>query len=156
MLASEFPAGARADRIERLADGRYAIVDYKTGRPPTEKQVRTGFAPQLTLEGAILRQRGLPGYSAGASVGELLYVQIARRRAGGRAVTNCISRTSTPDDEADTRAGAAHGDCRAFRGLQETPYRSLVHPMWRPPYGDYDHLARVKEWSACGGEEFGE
>ena len=32
------------------------------------------------------------------------------------------------------------------------PYRSLVHPMWRTRYGDYDHLARVKEWSRSGGE----
>jgi hypothetical protein len=23
--------------------------------------------------------------------------------------------------------------------------------MWRTHYGDYDHLARVKEWSASGG-----
>jgi len=28
------------------------------------------------------------------------------------------------------------------------PYRSLVHPMWTTYYGDYDHLARVKEWSS--------
>jgi hypothetical protein len=24
--------------------------------------------------------------------------------------------------------------------------------MWTTHYGDYDHLARVKEWSATGGE----
>jgi hypothetical protein len=23
--------------------------------------------------------------------------------------------------------------------------------MWKTRYGDYDHLARVKEWSATGG-----
>jgi ATP-dependent helicase/nuclease subunit B len=23
--------------------------------------------------------------------------------------------------------------------------------MWKTRYGDYDHLARVKEWSAAGG-----
>jgi ATP-dependent helicase/nuclease subunit B len=34
----------------------------------------------------------------------------------------------------------------------DEPYRSLVHPMWTARYGDYDHLARVKEWSATGGE----
>ena len=33
------------------------------------------------------------------------------------------------------------------------PYRSLVHPMWKARYGDYDHLARVKEWSSTGGPE---
>ena len=35
---------------------------------------------------------------------------------------------------------------------ETTPYRSLVHPMWSTRYGDYDHLARVKEWSLTGGE----
>ena len=35
---------------------------------------------------------------------------------------------------------------------EQTPYRSLVHPMWRTHYGEYDHLARVKEWSLAGGE----
>jgi hypothetical protein len=24
--------------------------------------------------------------------------------------------------------------------------------MWKKHYGDYDHLARVKEWAASGGE----
>jgi hypothetical protein len=24
--------------------------------------------------------------------------------------------------------------------------------MWKRHYGDYDHLARVKEWAASGGE----
>ena len=33
----------------------------------------------------------------------------------------------------------------------QTPYPSLVHPMWSTHYGTYDHLARVKEWSLTGG-----
>ena len=34
-----------------------------------------------------------------------------------------------------------------------TAYRSFVRPMWMGRrYGDYDHLARVKEWSQTGGE----
>ena len=35
----------------------------------------------------------------------------------------------------------------------QTPYRSLVSPMWKARYGDYDHLARVAEWSAGGEDE---
>jgi ATP-dependent helicase/nuclease subunit B len=34
---------------------------------------------------------------------------------------------------------------------ESVAYRSLVHPMWTTHYGDYDHLARVKEWSSTGG-----
>ncbi|MEI9804515.1 MAG: PD-(D/E)XK nuclease family protein, partial [Pseudolabrys sp.] len=67
-----FTLTVRADRIECLADGRYAILDYKTGAPPTEPQVRTGLSPQLTLEAAILRKGGFEDIPAGASVAELL------------------------------------------------------------------------------------
>ena len=54
----EFTLSAIADRIEQRKDGSYAILDYKTGAARTEKQVRTGLAPQLTLEAAILRGGG--------------------------------------------------------------------------------------------------
>ncbi len=37
------------------------MLDYKTGDGRTDKQVRTGLAPQLTLEGAILREGGFKG-----------------------------------------------------------------------------------------------
>jgi len=47
-----FVLSARADRIERRHDGSFAILDYKTGQPPTGKQVRMGLSPQLTLEAA--------------------------------------------------------------------------------------------------------
>ena len=51
-----------ADRIERDAAGRCVILDYKTGSVRSEKQVRTGLAPQLTLEAAILRRGGFAGH----------------------------------------------------------------------------------------------
>ena len=50
---------------------------------------------------------------------------------------------------------------RHFAGLQmlldafaceETPYLSRPFPKFVPRFSDYDHLARVKEWSATGGE----
>ena len=36
---------------------------------------------------------------------------------------------------------------------EDTAYRSLVHPMWATQYGDYDHLARVLEWTSAGEED---
>ena len=50
-----FMLTARADRIEQRSDGSFAVLDYKTGRPPSPKEVRVGFAPQLTLQATILR-----------------------------------------------------------------------------------------------------
>src|SRR4029079_18713261 len=76
-----FTLRSRADRIEHRADGRYAILDYKTGQVPTPPQVKSGLAPQLTLEGAILRAGRFGTIPAGASIGEFLYIQLR----GGRA-----------------------------------------------------------------------
>jgi ATP-dependent helicase/nuclease subunit B len=143
---------ARADRIERLVDGSYAIVDYKTGTAPTEKQVRIGLAPQLTLEAAILRRGGFPDIAAGASVGELLYVQLRGGERPGELLAIDF-KEGTPDSQAD-RALAQLTAIAAQFADPTTPYRSLVHPMWKSRYGDYDHLARVQEWAEKADEEF--
>ena len=45
----------KADRIDRLSDGSFAVVDYKTGSPPTGSQVENGYALQLGTIGLILR-----------------------------------------------------------------------------------------------------
>jgi ATP-dependent helicase/nuclease subunit B len=145
-----FSLSARADRIERRADGRYAVLDYKTGQARTEKQVRTGLAPQLTLEAAILRRGGFPGIAKGASIAELAYVVVKGGDPAGESWPIDF-KEGTPDSQAETALSHLTGVARRF-AHRETPYRSLVHPMWRTHYGDYDHLARVKEWSLTGGE----
>src|SRR5262249_14814316 len=79
-----FTLRARADRIEQCADGRYAILDFKTGAVPSDKQVQAGFSPQLSLEAAILRYGGFPEISAGASIAELVYVALKGGEPPGR------------------------------------------------------------------------
>src|ERR1019366_1163039 len=81
--ARTFVLSARADRIERRHDGTFAILDYKTGQPPTGKQVRMGLSPQLTLEAAILREGGFANIAAGASVSELGYVRLSGNNPPG-------------------------------------------------------------------------
>ena len=84
-----FKLTARADRIEHRGD-RADILDFKTGAPPSGKQVETHFAPQLTLAGAILAKGGFPGIPPLAP-GDLTYVHVigrgrlARRRNAARA-----------------------------------------------------------------------
>lgn len=146
---TEFLLTARADRVERRADGTYAILDYKTGQPPTEPQVRTGLAPQLTLEAAILRNGGFPGIAPG-SVSEIGYVRLKGGDPPGEPRNIKITQ-GTPDSCADIALQRLTGIALKFL-VDGEPYRSLVHPMWKKHYGDYDHLARVKEWSATGGE----
>jgi ATP-dependent helicase/nuclease subunit B len=138
-----------ADRIERCRDGRYVVLDYKTGSARTEKQVRTGLAPQLTLEAAILRRGGFSGIPPGCSIAELIYVLLKGGEPAGDP-KSILFKQGTPDSHADRAAEKLKQLAQQFDD-ESTPYRSLVHPMWRTHYGDYDHLARVKEWSSSGG-----
>ena len=139
-----------ADRIERDAGGRCVILDYKTGAVRSEKQVRTGLAPQLTLEAAILRRGGFAGIPAGTSVSEIAYVKLKGGDPPGE-YEPIRFKDGTPDSQADRALERLTRIAQIFDTDTE-PYRSLVHPMWRTRYGDYDHLARVKEWSRNGGE----
>jgi ATP-dependent helicase/nuclease subunit B len=149
-----FLLSARADRIERHADGSFVILDYKTGQPPTGKQVRMGLSPQLTLEAAILREGGFAGIDAGSSVGELAYVRISGNNPPGehRALDLKIRNEAPqpPDEAADYARAQLETLIRKFEDDAE-PYRSLNLPMWTNRYGSYDDLARIKEWSAAGG-----
>ena len=154
-----FPIGARqftlsgiADRIERRKDGTFAIIDYKTGQARTEKQVRTGLAPQLTLEAAILRAGGFKPVAPG-SVSEIAYVTLKGGKEPGKPCPIEFDE-GTPDTQAD-RALAKLKELAATFEDESKPYLSLVHPMWKTHYGDYDHLARVKEWSLTGGVDEG-
>jgi ATP-dependent helicase/nuclease subunit B len=149
----EFTLTAIADRIERRLDGSYAIIDYKTGAARTEKQVRTGLAPQLTLEAAILRA-GKFGNLAAGSVSEIAYVTLKGGEPGGKQLS-IEFKEGTPDTQADHALAKLKTLVAKFED-ETTPYLSLVHPMWRKHYGDYDHLARVKEWSLSGGGDEGE
>ncbi|MEK9280728.1 MULTISPECIES: double-strand break repair protein AddB [unclassified Bradyrhizobium] len=150
-----FRLSARADRIERRQGGSYAILDYKTGQPPTAKQVRMGLSPQLTLEAAILREGGFPDIDAGASVSQLVYVRLSGNNPPGeeRILELKIKQSDTPQPP-DTAAAEARVKLEALiRAFEDEnqPYTSLNLPMWTNRYGAYDDLARIKEWSAAGG-----
>jgi ATP-dependent helicase/nuclease subunit B len=150
-----FMLSARADRIERQIDGSFAILDYKTGQPPTGKQVRMGLSPQLTLEAAILREGGFEGIDAGTSVSEISYVRLSGNNPPGEykpleLKINRSDQPQQPDDAADHARQQLEALIRKFEDESE-PYRSLNLPMWTNRYGSYDDLARIKEWSAAGG-----
>src|SRR5947209_1743712 len=149
-----FTLTARADRIEHRTDRTYAILDYKTGAPPTGKQVRMGLSPQLTLEAAILRDGGFPDIAAGSSVSELLYVRLSGNNPPGKSIllelkVNKGDQAQLPDDAADYARKELEKLVRRFED-EEQPYKSLAMSMWSNRYGRYDDLARIKEWSAGG------
>jgi ATP-dependent helicase/nuclease subunit B len=150
-----FMLSARADRIERRHDQSFAILDYKTGQPPTGKQVRMGLAPQLTLEAAILREGGFAGIAAGSSVSELGYVRLSGNNPPGeqKPLELKVNKGDTPqlpDAGAEEARAKLEALIRAFEDEGQA-YTSLNLSMWANRYGSYDDLARIKEWSAAGG-----
>jgi ATP-dependent helicase/nuclease subunit B len=146
-----FTLRGRADRIEALAGGGYAILDYKTGTVPSEKQVRIGVSPQLTLEAAILRNGGFPDIAAGGSVAELAYVSLKGGEPAGE-----LKPVDFKEGDADMHADRALARLTQVVARfedEEQAYLPLVLSMWNNRYGTYDHLARVKEWSVGGDDE---
>ena len=141
-----FELVARADRIDRRADGGAAIIDYKTGALPQKNWTATFLAPQLPLEGAILAAGGFDGVPA-LTVSELLYVKLTGGLKPGelRALDNPAS---LPD--------AALAKLKSLVALFDDatiPYVPRIHPRSKDDEGDYDHLARVREWAPSGWEE---
>lgn len=133
-----------ADRIDRYTDGTAAILDYKTGEPPTAKQVKTHLAPQLPLEGAMLAEGAFQGVPK-LIPSEIIYVQIS---GSGKAGT-----FKPVDADAAALAGEALERLKRRVALfddENTGYESRVAPVRINTDGDYDHLARVKEWSSSG------
>jgi ATP-dependent helicase/nuclease subunit B len=148
-----FTVTAKADRIELDAAGA-AVVDFKTGRPPSQKEVAAGFAPQLTLTAAILAAGGFKAPPTEAT--ELLYVQITGRTEPGKVTDvarigrgNTQSAAQLAERELERlKAGVARFDDPA------TPYPSWVAPQFMGNFGgNYDHLARVWEWHVAGADE---
>jgi ATP-dependent helicase/nuclease subunit B len=142
--AGPFTLTARADRIDELRDGGIAVIDFKTGAPPSKKEVAAGFAPQLPLEAAMIRRNGFKGVPPN-DIHELAFWRLSGGREPGRA-----------HDAADDPAAVAD---EAYIGLSAlvakfddpaTPYEARPRPDKAPTYSDYEHLARVKEWSTVG------
>lgn len=151
-LEMEGPAGsfllhARADRVDELKDGTLALIDYKTGQPPSPKEVAAGYAPQLPLEAAIARFGGFAGI-APAAVSRMLYWRLMGGVQGGE------EKSAGPDPQrlTDEALEGLYGLIAAFDD-PNTPYEARPHPDRAPKYSDYLHLARVKEWAAAGEED---
>lgn len=146
--AGPFTLTAKADRIELSSTGA-AILDFKTGAAPSAKQVKTGFAPQLTLTGAILAEAGLKD-SGPVEPEELTYVRVVGRKVPGEAAVRAEGAEAS-----DLSAAALAGlKARVARFDDETtPYLSWVAPQFMGNFGgNYDHLARVWEWSVAGAD----
>ena len=132
----KFEIYAKADRIDETRDGELNIIDYKTGRARSAKEVKTGYAPQLPIEGLIASSGGFNGINA-AAVNSLIYW-----RLGDKVI-------QIDDDIAKLLDDTRKHLLKVINlfDFESTGYLSRPNPKNAPEYSDYEHLARVREWS---------
>ena len=144
--------------MDVLKDGSLSIIDYKTGAGPSKSQVEQLLAPQLPLEAAMAK-RGAFGDTLTAEANELAYVRL---RPSGEFKPDIVGGgPGKKDRPADQLAEEAWAELRGLIAAYRKPergYASKLHPPMDDRWGsDYDHLARLREWSAAeDGEAEGE
>ena len=145
----------RADRIDRLADGSLAIVDYKTGAPPSKTQVTAGYALQLGLLGLIAQQ----GRFANKKTGQVVTGEATRFEywsLGKARKEEGFGFRETPMRIDKARTGIEPGDYLPFhadklalaisRFIRGTdPFTARENPDYKG-YNEYDQLMRLEEW----------
>ncbi|WP_319772469.1 double-strand break repair protein AddB [Breoghania sp.] len=147
--AGPFRLTGYADRIDIAEDGSLILLDYKTGIPPSAKEVAALFAPQLPLEAAMAARGGFQDIPATKEVSEMAYIRLSGGTKAGEEKS--IRGRDTKDIDFADLAEAAfeklEGLVRAY-DRPETGYLSRARPKREAEMnGDYDHLARVREWS---------
>jgi len=127
---------AKADRVDRLPDGRVAIYDYKTGAVPTAKQ-EAAFTKQLWLE-AVMAENGAFTASGPVQAARIAYIGIGTS-------PQVLAHDPTPSDlariAAEFRTLMVH-----FRDPATgfTARRAMEGVSYA---GAFDHLARFGEWA---------
>jgi ATP-dependent helicase/nuclease subunit B len=144
----------KADRIDRLADGTLAVVDYKTGQPPSGKQVEKGYALQLGTTGLMVGHGAFDGLRGEAAVFE--YWSLAK----SRKEKDQFGYVATPLLAGSKRGGIPPADFlpEAQRYLDDAldrwilgdqPFTARLNPD-APAYASYDQLMRLDEWLGRG------
>lgn len=132
----DFTLKAIADRVDVTKDGKINIIDYKTGKARKVREVCTGKAPQLPIEGLIAEGGGFAGIPA-REVEKLIYWQLGRQETE-------ISEDIKQVLQDNLEILREYISCFEF---ESTAYVCQPNPKNIPEYSDYEHLARIKEWS---------
>lgn len=146
MPVGEVLLTGRADRIE-IAPGHCAILDFKTGKPPTSEQVNSGLSPQLLLEAAML-MAGCIEDAPKATPTELVYWQFG----GAKPAPQIVAAEGGPALAAEKALANLRGLLAKYADPKQAFY-SKPRVQFLKPYDEYDLLARRKEWADEAGDE---
>ncbi|MEO6361131.1 MAG: double-strand break repair protein AddB [Sphingomicrobium sp.] len=130
-----------ADRIDLLADGTFAIVDYKTGQPPRQAAVNAGFALQLGLLGLIAEGGGFDGVRGTPSAHEYWSLTKDRDKFGKKMCPD--AKMGAAEFLEHSRRNFIAASAKWLTGNE--PFTAKLNPAYAP-YGDYDQLMRLEEW----------
>lgn len=141
----------RADRIDRLAGGELAIVDYKTGGPPSAAMVTKGFALQLGLIGLMAEAGGVTGVAGEPTHFE--YWSFGKDKSSETGFGYRVERVEEGRKKGlnreeyleKTRGFLVDAIDRWIKG--DEPFTARLNPDF-PGYADYDQLMRLDEWQA--------
>ncbi|MDE2405434.1 MAG: double-strand break repair protein AddB [Sphingomonadales bacterium] len=147
----------RVDRIDRLPDGTLAVIDYKTGGPPTARMVQEGFSLQLGTLGLIAENGAFRDRDAGVEVSgsptRFEYWSLARDAKRGAGAFGYVQepilegrrKTGIPREDflPETARYLKDAIDRWIKG--EEPFTARLNPDIGG-YNDYDQLMRLEEW----------
>ena len=159
-LTFELPGGGmftltgQADRIEMHTGGGFSVIDFKTGRVPSARQVKTGFSPQLTLEAAMLKRNAFQGLVGGRN-DSLMYAKLGGAGGGGEQLI-FDHKKPLASDELVERHFVEFIELIDVFWNGARPFLSRPYPEFLKDHAKYDHLARVREWSLTGGGSEGD
>ncbi|GEO86571.1 MULTISPECIES: double-strand break repair protein AddB [Alphaproteobacteria] len=156
-LANGITLSGVADRIDLKGANHADIIDYKTGLSPSQAQARSLLDPQLSLEAAALMAGAFR--DAGRLTPEnLLYVRL--KPADSLIVdpvnNELTGRGDNKKSAVDLAEQSVEELARFVEALRsgERGYVSRLIPAQQNDFGgEYDHLARVAEWSTADSEE---
>jgi ATP-dependent helicase/nuclease subunit B len=139
-----FTLSAMADRIERQPDGSLIVIDFKTGSPPSDKEIAAELSQQMPLQALIAGKGGYEGIPA-SSVSGLEYVAF-KAKPDARVVGQSRALQATPDELAKT---AEEGLIRLISAYREDDAAFLSAPRVQFVKYDngYNRLARRAEWA---------
>ena len=147
-MAAAVTLTARADRIDVMANGQLAILDYKTGTVPSRNAVKDGHKPQLALEAAMAARGAFAGLAARRMPRTLAYWQLNRRAGAGRGASG--QHRARRD-----RAARAGGDGRRWARwparflLGAAAFTAWPHPGREPAGDDYATCRAGREWAGA-------